>query len=208
MSTHYFTDRLPLILAGYPFTVPEFEKLCGSIDNIGLERTKEGKVIMHAPSGGFTSRANSEILRQLANWCVEYGQGHVYDSNGGFVLPDTSIMAPDAAWVSPERLALLKPSAGEHLLPLCPDFVIELRSASDSLKEQKTKMERWIDNGILLGWLIDPKTKTVYVYRSTQIRLPSIGLPFQGDAIAADGISKAGTNEFLLDLARVWRCYE
>src|SRR5579884_2155470 len=148
----------------------------------------------------FTGNANSVINYQLSAWWDTHGQGMVFDSSTGFVLPDTSIMAPDAAYIRETKAQQITEEDGQHFLRMCPDFVIELLSVSDSPAKTKRKMESWISNGAELGWLIDPYRKQVLVYGYGN-----------DDARIETGPSVKGTGPvegFTLDLNKVWRCYQ
>jgi Uma2 family endonuclease len=146
------TETLPRVLVlDPPVTDAEFEALCRENRDIRLERTKEGAVRMNPPTGGWTSNGNQEIARQLGNWRATHERGCVFDSSGGFRLPDGSTLSPDVSYTSRERLRTL-PTGGLKGFPrICPDFVIELRSESDSLRELKEKMTDWISNGVQLA---------------------------------------------------------
>lgn len=194
-------ETLPRTLAlDPPVTDAEFEEMCresGAI--IRFERTKEGIVRMNPPTGGFTGNGNKEITRQLGNWEVAQGRGRAFDSNTAFRLPDGSILSPDASYLSEERLRTL-PKGGLRGFPrVCPDFVIELVSESDPLQTVKEKMNDWIANGAQLAWLIDPYQRQVLVFRPS--RAAEV---VTGDRIAGEG----PVNGLVLDLARVWKCYE
>ncbi|HEV2326062.1 MAG TPA: Uma2 family endonuclease [Terracidiphilus sp.] len=194
-------ETLPRTLAlDPPVTEAEFEEMCresGAI--IRFERTKEGIVRMNPPTGGFTGNGNKEITRQLGNWEVAQGRGRAFDSNTAFRLPDGSILSPDASYLSEERLRTL-PKGGLRGFPrVCPDFVIELVSESDPLQTVKEKMNDWIANGAQLAWLIDPYQRQVLVFRPS--RAAEV---VTGDRIAGEG----PVNGLVLDLARVWKCYE
>jgi len=102
------------------------------------------------------------------NWADTNELGIAFDSNGGFKLPNGADRAPDASWVKIERWNALTPEQRQKFLPLCPDFVVELRSPTDSLKATREKMQEYIDNGARLGWLIDQKNKRVEIYRQGQ----------------------------------------
>jgi Uma2 family endonuclease len=182
-----------------PLSDDEFEALCLANDLFRLERTRNGEILVHAPTGGFTSDGNSEIIYQLRTWWKTHRRGRVFDSNGGFFLADSSMLAPDAAYVLPEKLKGLGKEDLTRLPRLCPDFVIELLSPSDSVKEAKAKMEWWIENGVALGWLIDPYKRRVFLYRPDIDPVIENGGTVQGSG-PVDG--------FTLDLAEVWRCYE
>ena len=118
-----------------------------------------------APAGGDTSDKNAEITMQLRLWAKRDGTGRTFDSSGGFVLPNGATRSPDASWVRHGRLAALTAEERAKFLPLCPDFVIELRSLTDGLSALQDKMREYMENGAQLGWLIDPVAGQVFVYR-------------------------------------------
>jgi Uma2 family endonuclease len=133
--------------------------------DLRLERTAEGDLIVMPPTGWQTGDRNAEITMQLRIWAKQDGSGVATDSSTGFKLPNRAERSPDAAWVRRERLAALTPEQKEKFLPLCPDFVLELRSPSDDLADVQAKLEEYIANGARLGWLIDPSERRVHVYR-------------------------------------------
>lgn len=159
--------RLHFELEGEPnkMTPEEFWEFCQENRKIRAELTKEGEVIIMPPTGFETSDSNAEITMQLRLWAKKDKRGRITDSNGGFILPNGATYAPDASWTDKKRLEKFSAEELKKFLTLCPDFVIELRSASDNLKELKAKMEEYIENGARLGWLIDPQAKQVFVYR-------------------------------------------
>jgi Uma2 family endonuclease len=182
-----------------PLTDAEFEALCAANDIVHFERTREGEILMHPPAGGFTSEGNAEIVSQLHSWWKTHRRGRVYDSSAGFYLADGSMLSPDAAYVRPEKLKGLTKDELTGFPRLCPDFVVELLSISDSVAKTQEKMERWVENGAGLGWLIDPYKRKVYVYEPG------------GEASAVSGKTVRGSGPiegFALDLDEVWRCYE
>lgn len=144
----------------------ELFELCSRNPELRIERTPEGDLIVMSPPGGESSRRNARVVAALVEWADREGSGWVYDSSGGFLLADGAMRSPDAAWVRRERVEELSADERERFLPLCPDFVIELRSPTDSLPELETKMEEYRDHGAALGWLIDPFERRVQVYRS------------------------------------------
>lgn len=146
-------------------TDDQFFELCQLNRDLRLERNEEGDIIVMPPTGFETSNRNHEINRQLGNWTRKDGTGMAAESSGGFTLPNGADRSPDAAWISRARLAHLTLEERQKFLPLCPDFVIELRSPSDRLEDVQAKMEEYIANGARLGWLIDPQTRCVHVYR-------------------------------------------
>ena len=182
-----------------PLTDAELEALCRENDNVQIERTREGVIHMNPPAGGFTGNGNAEIIRQLGNWATTHEEGRFFDSNSGFYLPDSSMLSPDAAYVLPESLKGLAETDFTGFPRLCPDFVIELLSPTDRLARTQVKMKRWIENGVQLGWLIDPYSRKVYVYAPGTPRATVVDSAVQGGG---------PVRGFVLDLARVWRCYE
>ena len=142
-----------------------FWHFCADNRKLRAELTKEGDVIIMPPTGFETSERNSEIARQLATWAMQLKTGIVTDSNAGFILPNGAVYAPDAAWTLRSRVDEFSDEDRQKFLPLCPDFVLELRSPSDTLSELTAKMNEYMENGARLGWLIDPYRKHVHVYR-------------------------------------------
>jgi Uma2 family endonuclease len=193
-------ETLPRVLVlAPPISDAEFETMCHENDNVRLERTKEGAVRMNPPTGGWTGSGNQEISRQLGNWWTAQELGRVFDSSTGFRLSDGSTLSPDASYLSEERLRSLPKEGLRGFPPVCPDFVIELRSESDALQELQDKMSDWIANGAQLGWLIDPYERRVLVYRPNHP--PEV---VAGDIIAGD----SPVQGFILDLTRIWKCYQ
>ncbi len=143
----------------------QFYELCRLNGELRIERAAGGGLSIMPPAGGETSRRNAEIVRQLGNWARRNGAGTSFDSSCGFVLPNGAIRSPDASWVLRERLNALSDRQRSRFLPLCPDFVVELRSPTDSLQVLQDKMREYIDNGVSLGWLIDPQRRDVYIHR-------------------------------------------
>lgn len=150
------------------FTDAEFWEFCRQNDEMRIEMTKEGDVIIMPPTGSETGERNSEINFQLKLWAKQDKSGKIYDSSTGFKLPNGATLSPDASWVQNERIEKFTAKQREKFLPLCPDFVLELRSASDNLRDSQEKMQEYMENGARLGWLIDPKTKKVHVYRPNE----------------------------------------
>jgi Uma2 family endonuclease len=145
-------------------THEQFRELCRENRDIRLELTAKGELIVMPPTGWESGRRNSSLNLDLGLWNRQTGMGVVFDSSTGFILPSSAIRSPDAAWVTSERLTALNPDP-EGFLPLAPDFVIELRSAIDRLKPLQDKMQEYIDNGVRLGWLLNPKDQAVEIYR-------------------------------------------
>lgn len=142
-----------------------FERLTIENPDARLERGRDGTLVLMPPTGADGSRRNLNLAIQLGAWNEATGLGVAFDSNGGFELPDGSVRAADAAWVSLQRWQRLTHAERETFAPLCPDFVVELRSPSDRMTDLREKMKDYIANGARLGWLIDPYEKRIEVYR-------------------------------------------
>jgi Uma2 family endonuclease len=134
----------------------QFFEFCQANKELRIERTAQGDCEIMAPTGGTTGWRNSGLTAQLYNWAEREGSGVVFDSSSGFILPNGAIRSPDVSWVKKSRLATLTPEQKQRFLPLCPDFVIELRSPSDNLIALQDKMQEYIENGASLGWLKFP----------------------------------------------------
>lgn len=145
----------------------QFYHLCQGNQDLRLERTATGKLGIMPPTGWGTGNRNLRLGQRLGNWADEDGTGLVFDSSTGFRLSNGAIRSPDVAWVRQDRLTTLNPDPNQFL-PLCPDFVIELRSANDVLSSLQTKMQEYLANGLQLGWLINPQDQQVEIYRPEQ----------------------------------------
>jgi Uma2 family endonuclease len=151
-----------------PITDEQFYQLCAANRELKLERTAKGDLIIMPPTGGITGNRNFKLAQQLANWADTDGTGIGFDSSTCFKLPKGGERSPDAAWISLEKWNLLTPEQQEKFPPICPDFIIELRSPSDSLKPLQEKMQEYMDNGCRLGWLINRQNRQVEIYRQGQ----------------------------------------
>ena len=147
-------------------TDDQFYHFCQINRGLRMERTGRGELLIMAPAGGETGHRNAEIIMSLGIWAKKDGTGIVFDSSTGFILPDGDTRSPDAAWVRRSKLAALTSEQKKKFIPLCPDFVVKLRSPSDSLDDLQGKMRKYMENGAELGWLIDPTDRKVYAYRS------------------------------------------
>jgi Uma2 family endonuclease len=152
-----------------PLNEEQFFELCQRHQNYQFERTFKGELIIMSPAGGESSNRNAGLTAQVWAWNTKTRLGKVFDSSGGFTLPNGAIRSPDAAWVSRSRWEALTPEQRRRFPPLCPDFVVELRSPTDSLKTLQEKMQEYVENGTRLGWLIDPETCQVEIYRPNQL---------------------------------------
>ena len=146
-------------------TQEQFSKLAAVNRDARLELTATGELIIMPPTGGNTGRQNIDLCFQLEAWNRKAKLGIVFDSSTAFHLTNGANRSPDAAWVKQSRWDSLSAKEKDSFPPLCPDFLIELRSKTDSLKSLREKMEEYIDNGLVLGWLIDPRNKQILIYR-------------------------------------------
>ncbi len=189
----------PLIVQMEPvvnMTEDQFFEFCQINRDLRIERNAFGELIIMPPAGGETGDQNAEIGMQLRAWAKRNGEGTTFDSSTGFRLPNGTVRSPDASWVRHSRLNALSPDQRKKFLPLCPDFVIELRSPTDSLLVLQEKMQEYLDNGAQLGWLIDPAQRRVTIYRP-QASVQAIDNPetLSGDPVLAG---------FVLDLREIW----
>ncbi|MGB8697821.1 MAG: Uma2 family endonuclease [Thermosynechococcaceae cyanobacterium] len=145
-------------------THAQFQDLCRENRDLRLELSAKGELIVMPPTGWESGNRNSNLNADLNIWNRQTKLGMVFDSSTGFTLPNNAVRSPDAAWVMTKRLIKLNPNP-DGFLPLAPDFVIELRSATDRLKTVQDKMQEYMENGVRLGWLLNPKNRTVEIYR-------------------------------------------
>ncbi|MBE9168083.1 Uma2 family endonuclease [Pleurocapsales cyanobacterium LEGE 06147] len=151
-----------------PLSDEAFYQICQANPELKLERTAAGELVVMSPTGGETGDRNRRITQRLGNWTDEDNTGLAFDSSTCFRLPNGAERSPDAAWISLERWQSLTREEQAGFPPLAPDFVIELRSPSDNLRTLESKMQEYIDNGVRLGWLIDPQNRRVHIYRPHQ----------------------------------------
>ena len=154
----------PLVI----LTNDAFSALCQANPEVKFERTSFGELLVMAPTGGESGSQNRRLTQRLGNWTDEDGTGEAFDSSTMFQLPNGAYRSPDAAWVSLLRWQALTTEERKVFPPICPDFVVELRSPTDSLKAVQNKMQEYLDNGLRLGWLINPKERQVEIYCQSQ----------------------------------------
>jgi Uma2 family endonuclease len=159
--------ELPIILRpSTPVSDEELMRLSAQNGPYKIERNREGDVVFMTPVGGIGSTHEMYVAGKVFNWAEETSTGIVFSPNGGFNLADGSCLSPDAAWVSLERWNTLTPEQQTGFPPLCPDFLIEVRSQSDARKMVEAKMQTWMENGAKLAWLVDPIAGSVTIYRA------------------------------------------
>ena len=174
----------------------EFFNFCQLNPKLRIERTSAGDIIVMAPTGGKTGRGNAKLIVAFGGWAEKDGRGQVFDSSTEFILPNRAGRAPDVSWVRNERWEALTEKQQEQFPPLCPDFVVELRSPTDRLKTLIKKMEEYIANGAQLAWLIDPVERKVHIYR------PGAPVEVIDDAKQVSG--EPLLKGFVLDVQPLW----
>ncbi|MBC8109782.1 MAG: Uma2 family endonuclease [Verrucomicrobia bacterium] len=148
-------------------TDEQFFQFClANKDRLRIERDENGQILLMPPTGLETGKYNATLTYWFVKWNFENNNpGTVFDSSSGFTLPDTSVKSPDVSWLSHEKWDSLSEEEKKRFSKIVPEFVLELRSESDELKPLKNKMEKWLENGVQLGWLIDTKNETTYIYQ-------------------------------------------
>ena len=177
-------------------TEEQFVEFCSQNDELRIERTADGALEIMPPTFMDTGNRNFEAVVQLGIWARQDGRGVGFDSSAGFTLPNGAIRSPDASWVLRSRLDALTEEERKGFGRICPDFVIEIRSASDRLSTLQAKMREYIDNGARLGWLIDPIERRAYVYRpGAAVEVLDSPQTLSGDPELAG---------FTLDMGAIW----
>jgi Uma2 family endonuclease len=174
----------------------QFYQLCQENPDLKLERTSQGELIVMPPTGGETGKRNLTTCVQIWLWNEQTQLGEAFDSSTGFTLPNKADRAPDASWVEKSRWEALTPEEREKFIPLCPDFVVELLSPSDSLKKTQEKMQEYIANGCRLGLLINRKKREIEIYRPAQeVEILSAPQTVSGENVLPG---------FVLNLQKIW----
>ena len=189
----------PLVLRLNPviqLTEEQFADFCELNQDLRIERTATGELEIMSPAKGYTGAKELEAGRQLANWARRHRGGMAFGPNMGYTLPNGAMRSPDASWVPLSRLSVLTPEEENRFFPICPDFVVELRSDSDRLSVLQAKMQEYIANGAQLGFLIDPLDRSVHIYRPNQ----EVQILQNPETISADPILPG----FTLDLTEIW----
>jgi Uma2 family endonuclease len=174
----------------------EFFEFCKLNPELRIERTSQGDIIVMAPTGGKTGKQNFKLIGAIARWVEIGGTGHGFDSSTVFSLPNGADRSPDVSWVRNERWNALSARQQETFPPLCPDFVVELRSPTDRLNTLQAKMEEYLANGAQLGWLIDPLERKVHIYRAEA----AVEILDDPETVSGEPL----LNGFVLDVRSLW----
>ena len=174
----------------------EFERFCRHNPDVEIELTKEGELVIMPPTGGKTGIRNFSLIGYFYNWVEKNQSGVGFDSSTVFKLPNGAKRSPDLAWIKNARWESLTAEEQEKFPTLCPDFVVELRSPSDSIKNLQAKMDEYIENGASLGWLIDPLERKIYVYRSDS----EMEILENPDTVSGEPLLK----NFSLKMKKIW----
>jgi len=178
-----------------PLTVEELIAFSAKVEPYRIERNAEGEIEIMTPLVPGGGRRESYVILRLGLWAEEHG-GESFSSDTGFTLPDGSMRCPDASWISQERWLALTPEEQNEFSPICPEFVVEIVSKSDSRKTVERKMEMWIANGAQLAWMIDPFAATVSIYRPGA----AVEVLNRPDWVEADSV----VTGFRLETSRLW----
>jgi Uma2 family endonuclease len=159
---------LTLNLDAIHLTDDQFFELCQRNQDLRLERNHKGELLIMPPVGAESGSREADYITDLNNWNRQTNLGIVFSSSAGFTLPNGSVRSPDAAWIERSRWEALTSAQRKKFSPIAPDFVIELRSETDDLETLQDKMQEYLENGVRLGWLINPQDQQVEVYRTDQ----------------------------------------
>lgn len=198
-QTISLTENIPLKLQMSPaidMTDEQFFAFCQQNRDYRIERNATGEITIMPPTGSETGNRNFDLIVQLGIWTRQNGTGIGFDSSAGFTLPNGAMKSSDAAWIKLEKWHSFTPEQQQKFAPICPDFIIELRSPSDNLQPLKDKLQEYIDNGVSLGWLIDRKNRKVYIYRpNSEVECLDNPATLSGESILP---------EFVLQLSTIW----
>ena len=201
MNTQLSVDLeiLPMVLQMLPnmiMTDDQFFDFCQLNRHFRIERNQIGDLFIMSPTGSETEERNFNLNGQLWIWTKQDGTGVGFGSSGGFTLPNGAVRSPDAAWIKRTKWEIIPAEKRKKFAPICPEFVVELRSENDSLSTLKEKMQEYIDNGTQLAWLIDRKQRKVFIYR------PNCGVEELDNPQTLTG--EDILPGFVLDLSEIW----
>lgn len=177
-------------------TDDQFYDLCRANPELKFERNARGDLLIMPPTGGETGQSNAKLTSRFVVWNEQENLGVVFDSSTGFKLPNGANRSPDAAWVSLDRWNALTPEQKKKFPPIAPNFVLELMSPTDTLEETQAKMQEYIENGVQLGWLLDPEMRQVEIYRINQA-VESLEAP---EVLSGETVLPG----FILNLNSIW----
>ncbi len=193
------TEVTFMVLKFHPVISMTDEQLfdfCQLNKDFRIERKANGEIVIMSPTGSETEERNFDLIGQLWFWTKQDGTGVGFGSSGGFTLPNGAVRSPDAAWIKKTAWEAIPAELRKKFAPICPEFVVELRSESDSLQDLQDKMLEYINNGVLLGWLIDRKERKIYIYRpNTEVEELDNPSTLTGEDILSG---------FVLDLSSIW----
>ena len=189
-------DTLTLDFQSIELTDEQFYQLCINNRDLRIERNANGDLVIMPPTGGKTGNRNGRLIQQLFNWSDRDGTGIAFDSSTGFKLPNGANRSPDASWIPLTEWETLTDKQQQRFLPLCPDFIIELLSPSDRLDKTQAKMQEYLNNGMILGWLINPQQQQVEIYRQgEEVEILNAPNSLSGESLLSG---------FVLNLQPVW----
>jgi len=199
-GTHVgLSDMSPLTFSLAPLfnlTDEAFYQLCRNNPDIKFERTARGELVVMAPVGGEGSKREADLITDLNIWNRQTNLGVVFSSSAGFKLPNGADRSPDAAWIAQDRWEQLTPQQQRRFPPIAPDFVIELRSETDDIETLRAKMREYLENGVRLGWLINPQDRQVEIYRQAEpVEVLTAPIHLSGEAVLPG---------FVLELSRIF----
>lgn len=188
-------EPVKLNVQGVIVSDEQFELLCRENRELRLELTARKELIIMPPTGSKTGNRNSTLTQRIGNWAEIDGTGLVFDSSTLFTLANGAKRSPDASWVRQERWDALSDVEQEGFAPLCPDFVVELRSRTDRLSDLQEKMQEYLDNGARLGWLVDPLEKRVHIWPGQAVEVLNDPGAVNGDPVLPG---------FVLNVRELW----
>ena len=188
--------RLALNVRALEMTEDQLAQLSSDNSDLRLELTADKELIIMPPAFSETGWQELELALQVGTWAKQDGTGRAYGPTAGFTLPNGAVRAPDVSWILLSRWEAMSDSERRGCAKVCPDFVIELRSESDSLREVQRKMAEYMENGARLGWLIDPQNRRVHIYRPGQ----PVEILEEPTAVSGDPVLPG----FALDLSVLW----
>ena len=189
-------NTFTLDIQSIELTDEQFYQLCVNNRDLHIERNANGDLVIMPPTGGETGNKNAGIIAQLWVWNSRDNWGKVFDSSTGFILPNGANRSPDASWIPLSKWDVLTDEEKQRFLPLCPDFAVELLSPSDNLAKTQEKMQEYLDNGTILGWLINPAQKQVEIYRQGK----PVDVLDSPNSLSGQNILSG----FVLDLQPIW----